>query len=136
MDDMECFKTAPPECEMAGRRHPREEISAKLRQADELVNEGKTQREITRALGVSLMTYHRWRKMRERATPLRHAEPVHAYGITAKPSSSATRKDVSDARLEELQIENGRLRRLVTDLLLEKMKLEEELLRRGVAPSS
>ncbi|MGP9814500.1 helix-turn-helix domain-containing protein [Rhodopseudomonas sp. NSM] len=48
---------------MVGRRHASEEIASKLAQADELAAKGKTQREISKALGVSVMTYHRWKKM-------------------------------------------------------------------------
>jgi len=48
---------------MVGKRHASEEISAKLAQAGELAAKGKTQREISKALGVSIMTFHRWKKM-------------------------------------------------------------------------
>ena len=48
---------------MVGKRHASDEISAKLAQANELAAKGKTQREISKALGVSIMTYHRWKKM-------------------------------------------------------------------------
>lgn len=44
---------------MVGKRHASEEISAKLAQAGELAAKGKTQREISKALGVSIMTFHR-----------------------------------------------------------------------------
>ncbi|MET4151021.1 transcriptional regulator with XRE-family HTH domain [Bradyrhizobium sp. RT9b] len=50
---------------MVGKRHASEEISAKLAQAKELAAEGKTQREISKALGISIMTYHRWRDDRD-----------------------------------------------------------------------
>jgi hypothetical protein len=48
---------------MVGKRHASGEIAAKLAQANELAAKGKTQREISKALGVSIMTYHRWKKM-------------------------------------------------------------------------
>ncbi|WP_461369477.1 helix-turn-helix domain-containing protein [Candidatus Darwinibacter acetoxidans] len=44
------------------KRHTSDEIAAKLRQADDLAALGHGQRQIARALGVSTMTYHRWRK--------------------------------------------------------------------------
>jgi putative transposase len=48
---------------MVGKRHASGEITAKLAHANELAAKGKTQREISKALGVSIMTYHRWKKM-------------------------------------------------------------------------
>lgn len=113
---------------MTGRRHPQEEIVAMLRQADDMAKEGKTQREITRALGVSVMTYHRWRKLKGEGA--RHASNRPAAGAAAIPRSHAIAIKTAkppNRRFDELQIENGRLRRLVTDLLLEKMKLEDEV---------
>lgn len=53
---------------MVGRRYGLEEIAGKLAQADELVAEGKSQQDISKALGISAMTYHRWRKLRNTAT--------------------------------------------------------------------
>ena len=93
------------------RKHPKAEIAAKLAQADELATQGKLQSEIARAVGVSVMTLHRWRK-------LSTAAPQHANG-------SSERDQAPQTRIAELQLENSRLRRLVTDLLLEKLKLEE-----------
>jgi putative transposase len=103
------------------RRHSAPEIIAKLRQAEEMAAEGRIQSDIARSLGVSVMTYHRWRNGRPalegakaaEKRDLRPKDPV----VTAKNA----------ARLDELQIENSRLRRLVTDLLLEKVRLEEML---------
>jgi len=77
--------------------------------------------EIAKSLGISVMTYHRWRK---------------AYGATVRSASQfasdverpeipVNREDTSQIR--ELKIENSRLRRLVADLLLEKVELEESL---------
>lgn len=108
---------------MVGKRHPPEEIAAKLEQADEMAAKGKKHREITRALGVSLMTYHRWRKLRNAQFSGAVAAP--AVGAYFAPNKKA--EEMPKSRLEEVQLENTRLRRLVTDLLLEKIKLEEEL---------
>jgi transposase len=102
---------------MVGRRHASEEIAAKLAKANELAADGKTQREIAKALGVSIMTYHRWKKM------LR--APEQEAGHDGRPELSSSIED--DQTIKHLELENNRLRRLVTDLLLEKIKLEEEL---------
>ena len=48
---------------MKKRKHPKAEIITKLAQADDLAAQGKLQSEIARALGVSVMTLHRWRKL-------------------------------------------------------------------------
>jgi hypothetical protein len=106
------------------KRHSAPEIVAKLRRADELAAEGMLQSDIARALGVSVMTYHRWRTGRlshetaGKSTPERRA--------ASKPKEALGETDQS-ARLEELRLENARLRKLLTDLLLEKAKLEEML---------
>ncbi len=108
---------------MVGKRHPPEEITAKLEQADEMAAKGKKHREITRALGVSLMTYHRWRKLRNEQL----SGAVAAPAVAAAVAPNRRDEELARSRLEEMQLENTRLRRLVTDLLLEKLKLEEEL---------
>jgi transposase len=105
---------------MVGRRHPSDEISAKLAQANELAAKGKTQREIAKALGVSIMTYHRWKK----TLPASQGS-AHNAG-RGKPGSSSGVVG-TDEMVKHLELENTRLRRLVTDLLLEKLKLEEDI---------
>jgi len=86
--------------------------------ADDMAAQGRLHGDIAKSLGISLMTYHRWRKAR---------------GALARSASRpADRVDISPEReqmsqIRELQLENSRLRRLVTDLLLEKVKLEEGL---------
>src|SRR5262245_54987591 len=79
------------------KRHSRVEVATKVAQANDLARQGKSQSEIARTLGVTVMTLHRWRKADE---PNRR-----------------------DDRIAELQLEISRLRRLVADLLL--VKLEE-----------
>jgi hypothetical protein len=97
------------------KRHSKTEIGAKLVQADDLARQGVRQRQIARTLGVSVMTLHRWRKIRpEAATP---AAPDEVARFEEELGSSH--------RLAELELENSRLRRLVTDLLLEKIGLQE-----------
>jgi hypothetical protein len=107
---------------MSKKRHTAQEIGVKLHQAEEMAREGKFQGEIARALGISVMTYHRWRK----------AQQSLPAGPTLVPSAIGHSVNLVEdddlARLRDLELENSRLRRLVTDLLLEKVKLEEDLL--------
>lgn len=100
---------------MRKKKHTNAEIAAKLARANDLSAQGKLQSEIARALGVSVMTLHRWRK-----TPVK---PHAASGPSEMPQFDSD--DDQSGRILELELENSRLRRLVTDLLLEKMKLEE-----------
>jgi hypothetical protein len=86
-----------------------------------MATEGRLQGDIARALGVSVMTYHRWRA--GRAT---HEAPRNGMRRDEKLREHPSEEEQT-ARLDELQDENRRLRRLVTDLLLEKAKLEEML---------
>ena len=92
------------------KRHTTEEIGAKLHQADGMAREGKFQQEIAHALGISVMTYHRWRKLRPGLHTKRHG-----------PDGDRLK------RLHEVELENSRLRQLVIDLVLEKVGLEEQL---------
>jgi putative transposase len=108
---------------MVGRRHPSGEISAKLAQANELAAKGKTQREIAKALGVSIMTYHRWKK----------TAPASSGGNVGRSQPESSGALGRDGMVEQLEQENTRLRRLVTDLLLEKLKLEEDIRARNEA---
>jgi putative transposase len=105
------------------KKHSRQEILLKLVQADELAQAGNSQTDICKALGVSVMTLHRWRKL-----PLRK-EDQHAPSDIAEESMiySTNPPIMADMRrvLEELTLENRRLRKIVTDLLLEKIRIEE-----------
>ena len=47
---------------MARKRHTPDEIVAKLRQVDVLVGQGQAVAEAIRAIGVSEVTYYRWRQ--------------------------------------------------------------------------
>jgi hypothetical protein len=108
---------------MRKQRHTEAEIAAKLEEADALIAEGKPQREVVKTLGVSVMTYHRWRKMRLSSQLSGSSQPSGTE--TDASSTEQTR------RIRQLQLENSRLRRLVTDLLLEKMSVEEAMHGRG-----
>ena len=99
------------------QRHTPRQIDQKLKEADDLAANGRTQREIAQVLGISVMTFHRWRKSHYLAA-------VSGARSMAAVAARSERSDL-DTRVTELQTENIRLRRLVTDLLLEKMRLEE-----------
>ncbi len=101
---------------MKKRRHTTAEIEALLGRAEAMSAEGRLQSDIAKALGVSVMTYHRWRKARAPSSVAVGSQ--HGAELKTSPVEQA-------ARISDLQLENSRLRRLVTDLLLEKMNLEE-----------
>ncbi|NIV43909.1 IS3 family transposase [Candidatus Bathyarchaeota archaeon] len=86
---------------MPSKRYRPEDILSKLREADILISQGKTVAETIRILGISDVSYYRWRK---------------EYGGMA-PSQVK--------RLKELEKENQRLRKAVSDLTLDKLILEE-----------
>ena len=86
---------------MPRKRHKPEEIVAKLRQVDVLVSQGKPVAEAVRAIGVTEVTYYRWRQ---------------EFGGL---------KSDQVRRMKDLEAENARLRRAVSDLTLDKMILKE-----------
>ena len=86
---------------MPRKHHKPEEIVAKLRQVDVLVSQGKSVADSIRAIGVTEVTYYRWRQ---------------EYG--------GLRSD-QVKRMKDLEAENTRLRRAVSDLMLDKMILAE-----------
>jgi putative transposase len=104
------------------KKHSHEEILLKLVRADELARAGNSQVAICKALGVSVMTLHRWRKLpvSKDDTP-----PPHDHVADGKMSTNSPTMDDMRRVLEELTLENQRLRKIVTDLLLEKMMIEE-----------
>ncbi|WP_342723031.1 helix-turn-helix domain-containing protein [Bradyrhizobium sp. B097] len=105
------------------RRHSTDEISSKVKQAEELMARGQSQAQACKVLGVSVMTFHRWRKQEA-------ARGHHPNGTVTELTARADDRDGIPHvhnRIDELRLENERLRRIVTDLLLEKMKIEEKL---------
>ena len=86
---------------MGRRRHKPEEIVIKLRQVDVLTSQGQSVAEAIRSIGVTEVTYYRWRQ---------------EYGGL---------KSDQVKRLKDLEAENARLRRAVSDLTLEKLILKE-----------
>ena len=86
---------------MPRKRHKPEEIVAKLRQVDVLVAQGQSVADAVRAIGVTEVTYYRWRQ---------------EFGGL---------KTEQIKRLKELETENARLARAVADLTLDKLILKE-----------
>jgi orotate phosphoribosyltransferase-like protein len=100
------------------KRRGRKEIATLLRRAEALAADGLTQAEICKQLGISVMTYHRWKK-----TPAAH---VAAPQTKAVPSNSRP-PAISAFPESDLADENRRLRTIITDLLLEKQNLAEQI---------
>ncbi len=83
-------------------KHPKpEEIVAKLRQADVLISQGQSVSDAIRAIGVSSVTYYRWRR---------------EFGGL---------KTDQVRRMKDLETENQRLRKAIADLTLDKLILQE-----------
>ena len=86
---------------MARKRHNPEEIVAKLRQVDVLTSQGMPITDAIRSIGVTEVTYYRWR---------------NEYGGL---------KSDQVKRLKDLETENARLRKAISDLTLDKLILQE-----------
>ena len=86
---------------MPKKRYTPEEIVAKLRQVDVLVSQGQNIADAIRQIGVSEVTYYRWRQ---------------EYGGLKADQVNL---------LKQLEQENSRLRRAVSDLTLDKLILQE-----------
>ena len=86
---------------MPKKRHKPEEIVAKLRQVDVLVSQGQPVADAIRSIGVTEVSYYRWRR---------------EFGGL---------KTDQVKRMKELEAENARLRRAVADLTLDKLILKE-----------
>jgi transposase-like protein len=78
-----------------------EQIINKLREAEVLLSQGVTVAEVARKLNVTEQTYYRWRK---------------EYGGMRVEQAK---------RLQELEKENSRLKRLVADITLDNAILKE-----------
>jgi transposase-like protein len=86
---------------MPRKHHKPEEIVVKLRQVDVLVSQGQNIADAIRQIGVSEVTYYRWRQ---------------EFGGL---------KTDQVKRLKELETENTRLRKAISDLTLDKLILQE-----------
>jgi putative transposase len=86
---------------MPRKRHKPEEIVTKLRQIDVLVSQGQGIADAIRQIGVSEVTYYRWRQ--------------EFGGLKIEQVK----------RLKDLEVENSRLRKAISDLTLDKQILQE-----------
>ena len=82
-------------------RHKPEQVIVKLRQAEAELAQGASVGEVCQQLGVSETTFNRWR--------------LQYGGMKADEAK----------RLQELEVENARLKRLVAELSLDKQLLQE-----------
>jgi len=83
------------------KRHSPTQIIEKLRQADAMLAADQSVGQVCQKLEISEATLHRWR--------------AQYGGMKAEEAK----------RLKELEVENGRLKKLVADLSLDKAMLEE-----------
>ena len=86
---------------MARRRYGPEEIVKLLREAEVLVSQGQSVLEACRQIGVTEVTYYRWRK--------------ESGGLQVDQAR----------RFKDLEKENARLKKLVADLSLDNQILKE-----------
>ena len=86
---------------MPRKSYKPEEIVAKLRQVDVLTSQGQGVADAIRSIGVSEVTYYRWRQ--------------EFGGLKIEQVK----------RLKDLELENSRLRKAVSDLTLDKLILQE-----------
>jgi putative transposase len=104
------------------RKHSPDEIRDLLNQADSLTKRGLPQADICSSLGISVMTYHRWRKMSPH-THERCSNQQFAAHFDPKVPPFTSIADLQ--RLRELQLENQQLRKIISDLMLERLQILE-----------
>lgn len=86
---------------MSGKRYKPEDVVRHLREADVLLSQGVAVGEVIRRLGVTKITYYRWRR---------------EFGDMKVDQAR---------RMKDLERENLRLKRLVADLSLDNAILKE-----------
>jgi len=86
---------------MKRKRNSPDQIVRHLRDADTLLGQGKTVAQVCKKLGVTEVTYYRWRRQYD----------------------GATRDTVK--KLKQLERENGELKRLLADQMLENRVLKD-----------
>ncbi|GEP12648.1 IS3 family transposase ISMex5 [Methylobacterium gnaphalii] len=86
---------------MGTKRHKPEDVVAKLRQADVLIAQGPSVADVIRTLGVTEVTYDRWRE---------------EFGGL---------KTDQVRRMKDLKVENQRLRKAIANLTPDKLILQE-----------
>ena len=85
------------------KRHTPDQVVAKLKDADALLNVGQSLAQVLQKLEITESTYHRWR--------------AQFGGMKAEEAK----------RLKELEKENARLKKLIADAELDKAMLKELL---------
>jgi putative transposase len=93
---------------MARKRYKPEEIVAKLRQVDVPVSQGQNMVDVIRQIGLSEVTYYRWRQK---------------FGAL---------KIEQVKRLKEFELENSRLRKAVSDLTPDKLIRQSDRILKSV----
>lgn len=86
---------------MARKHFKPEQIISKLREAEVLLSQGRTQEQAIRAIGVTGNTFYRWRK---------------EYGGMGLDQAK---------RLKDLEVENNRLKKAVAELTIDNQILKE-----------
>ena len=86
---------------MGTKKHKPEEVVAKLRQVDVLVSQGQSVADAIRGIGVTEVTYYRWRK---------------EFGGLKMDQAR---------RMKDLERENARLRQAGSELAIDKQILRE-----------
>lgn len=86
---------------MGRAKYKAEQVIPMLREAEVEIGQGKSVREVCRKLGIHEHTYYHWRK---------------EYGGLKLDQAR---------RMKELELENGRLKRVVAELTLDKQILAE-----------
>jgi transposase-like protein len=104
------------------KKHDPREISEMLLRYEDLTSRGQSQKSVCNELGISVMTLHRWRKLSRSEDFSEQQKSSDAAAI-----ETAFVQDTEATQVDQLKLENGRLRRIVSDLLLEKMKIQEAL---------
>jgi hypothetical protein len=67
------------------------------------------------------MTFHRWRRLAV------STDALPQQSDQTEESAAQTNGFKHSSQIDDLKLENQRLRRIVSDLLLEKMKVQEAL---------
>jgi len=97
---------------VSGKHHSDQVAERKYQEAAHLLGTGKTIPIVCQELGISAATFHRWRRKFIRSVTVAESVPKALRG-----------RD----RVQRLEIENDRLKRLVAELMLENAFLKDAL---------
>jgi transposase len=90
------------------KRHTEKEIGQKLARGDAMAGQGKSQAEIAKALGITVMTLSRWRKS------------AGTQGVVRESKQNGIGHRDPNGRLRSLELENARLRDMIVRMLLDR----------------